>query len=78
LLFVPVELIGVREFGCFFGEFLELPSVLVLAVAVGELEYIERRKGGREAGNIDRKKRRKERRKGIEIETHKFLSKRHD
>jgi hypothetical protein len=77
-LFVPVELTGVPESGWSFGEFLVLPSVLVLAVAVGELEYIERRKGGREAGNIDRKKRRKERRKGIEIETHKFLSKRHD
>jgi hypothetical protein len=35
-----------------------LPSVLVLAVAVGELEYIERRTGGRKAGNMKRKKRR--------------------
>jgi hypothetical protein len=76
-LFVPVELIGVREFGWSFGEFLELPSVLVLAVAVGELVYIERRKGGREAENMERKKRRKERRKGNENATYEFLSKRH-
>jgi hypothetical protein len=53
-----------------------LPSVLVLAVAVGELEYIERRKGGRKAGNMKRKEG-KDRRKGNEIETHEFLSKRH-
>jgi hypothetical protein len=45
---------------------------------MGELKYIKRRKGGRKAGNIERKKRRKERRKGIVIETHEFLSKRHD